>query len=276
VRASIGHYEDVVKFTSGVGSAGYQGYLIDKTIFLVATAGKRDLTFTSTSPTNHALLKATASLKGFVVRLWARSRVFDPGDIDDITISHLNLDGNRSARVCYGPDGVGNGISDNWGSWLTECTIPNDPWCSPGGLGMDGGMDWSNQNYAAHLGDWSTGLIVDDLRISNTECGTALAMGAAASTIKNTTIDTAGDHVHAPGCARTDNDEANGAWSDGITFTGPNHAITGNTIINPSDVGIVFFGGRNTVISSNTIQTTSGNYGAFAGIAIHAWIFGDV
>jgi len=267
---------DTVTFTSGTGSAGYHGYMIDKTIFLVATASKRDLTFTSTSPTNHALLKATADLKGFVVRLWARSRVFDSGDIDDITISHLDLDGNRSARVCAGPDGVDDGVGDNWGSWLPECSDGGDPWCSPGSLGMDGGMDWSNQDYTAHLGAWSTGLLVDDLRISNTECGTALSMGAAASTIRNTTIDTAGDHVHVQGCVPTDNDEGLGDWSDGITFTGPGHTITGNTIINPSDVGIVFFGGRNTVISNNTVQVTSGNYGAFVGIAIHPWIFGDV
>ena len=267
---------DVVTFTSGVGTPGYQGYLIDKTIFLVATTAKSNLTFRSTDTSNHALLKATAGLKGFVMRLYARSRVFNPGDIDNIIATHLNLDGNRGARICFGPDGIDNGVGDNWGSWLPECSSPGDPWCLPGSLGMDGGMDWSNQDYAAHPGAWSTGLLVNDLRISNTECGTALAMGAAASTIRNTTIDTAGDHVHASGCALTDNDEPKGGWSDGITFSGPNHTITGNTIINPSDVGIVFFGGRNTVISGNTIQAKSGNYGAFAGIAIHPWIFGDV
>jgi parallel beta-helix repeat protein len=269
---------DTVTFTSGVASPGYQGYMIDKTIFLVATTAKSDLTFTSTSPANHALLKATASLKGFVVRLWARSRVPNGGDVDDITISHLNLDGNRSARICYGPDGVDDGIGDNWGSWLPECSAGGDPWCSPGGLGMDGEMDWadSTQNYHSNPWFWSTGLMVDDLRISNTECATALGMGAAASTIRNTTIDTAGDHVHAPGCAPTENDEGLGDWSDGITFSGPDHTITGNTIINPSDVGIVFFGGKNTVISNNTVQVTSGNYGAFAGIAIHPWALGDV
>lgn len=267
---------DTITFTSGVSSAGYQGYLIDKTIFLVATEAKSNLTFRSTNPANHALLKATAGLKGFVVRLFARSRVPNPGDIDNITIRDLDLDGNRAARVCFGADGVQNSVGDNWGSWLPECSIPGDPWCSAGGLGMDGGMEWRNQNYAANPGDWSTGLVVDSLRISNVECGTALGMNGAANTIRNTTIHTAGDHVHAPGCVRTDNDEANGAWSDGITFTGPSHTITGNTVINPSDVGIVFFGGRNTVISNNTVQVTSGHYGAFAGIAIHPWIFGDV
>lgn len=267
---------DTITFTSGVGSAGYQGYLIDKTIFLVATSAKSNLTFTSTNPSNHALLKATSGLKGFVVRLFARSRIPNPGDIDNITVKSLDMDGNRAARVCFGADELQNGVGDNWGSWLPECTVPDDPWCRPGTLAMDGGAVFTNQDYAAHPGDWSTGHLVDDVRITNTECGSALALNGAASTVRNTTIQTAGDHVHAPGCAFTDNDEPKGAWCDGMTLEGPGHTITNNTIINPSDVGIVFFGGKNTVISRNTVQVTSGNYGCFAGIAIHPWTFGDV
>jgi len=57
---------DTVTFTSGVGSPGYQGYLIDKTIFLLATSAKSSLTFTSANPANHALLKATSGLKASV------------------------------------------------------------------------------------------------------------------------------------------------------------------------------------------------------------------
>jgi hypothetical protein len=45
-----------------------------------------------------------------------------------------------------------------------------------------------------------------------------------------------------------ESDEGLGGWSDGITFTGPDHVITGNTIRDASDVGIVFFGGHDTVI----------------------------
>jgi hypothetical protein len=41
-------------------------------------------------------------------------------------------------------------------------------------------------------------------------------------------------------------------------------------------VGIVFFGGRNTDISGNTVHISPGNHGMFAGIAVHPWIFGDV
>ena len=85
-----------------------------------------------------------------------------------------------------------------------------------------------------------------------------------------------GDHVHAPGCTNTDPDGDYGGWSDGITLFGPGHTVTNNTVINPSDIGIVFFGGKNTTISNNTIQVTEGNYGAFGGIALHPWIFGDI
>ena len=269
---------DTVTFTSGVDSPGYQGYRVDKTIFLVATTAKSDLTFTSTDPNNHALLRATADLKGFVVRLFARSRVPNAGDIDNITISHLNLHGGREVRRCFGDDEIANGLDDNWGSWLPECSEFNDPWCSAGSLGMEGAWIWedANQDYSGNPSLWSTGLMVDDLMISQTECGTALSMGGAANTIRDSTIETAGDHVHADGCALTDNDEGTRGWSDGITFTGPGHVITGNTIVDASDIGIVFFGGKDTVIVDNTVRSSAGNYGAFAGIGVGPAIFGDV
>ncbi len=133
-----------------------------------------------------------------------------------------------------------------------------------------------DQDYAGNPSAWSTGFVVDDLLISNTECATAFALCAAASTIRDTTIDIAGDHVLSPACEQTDIDEPEGDWSDGITFEGPGHIITGNTILDASDVGIVFFGGRDTVISNNTIEARPGNYGMFAAIAIHPWGWGDV
>jgi hypothetical protein len=43
-----------------------------------------------------------------------------------------------------------------------------------------------------------------------------------------------------------------------------------------SDVGIVFFGGKDTAITDNVVQVRVGNYGMFAGIAVHPWGFGDV
>ncbi len=42
---------DTVLFTSGIKQPGYQGYLIDKTIFLVLNYAKNDLLFTATDPT---------------------------------------------------------------------------------------------------------------------------------------------------------------------------------------------------------------------------------
>jgi hypothetical protein len=269
---------DTVAFTSGVNSPGYRGYLIDKTIFLVAHSPRSDLTFTSTDPANHALLQATGDLKGFVVRLLARSRISSMGEVDNITISHLSLDGGRSVRRCFGADGAEDGVDDNWGSWLPECSNAGDPWCRPGTLAMAGAMDWGDaaQDYAGNPASWSTGLVVDDVVASQTECGTAITIDGAASVIRNSTVIIAGDHVHATGCTLTDNDEGSGGWSDGITFVGPGHIITGNTIINVSDVGIVFFGGKNTAILSNTVRVSAGNYGAFAGIAVHPWIYGDV
>jgi len=255
---------DQVTFTSGVDSPNYQGYLIDKTIFLIATIAKHQMTFTSTDPNNHAVLKAEANLKGYVMRLFARSRVVYSGDIDQISVTHLDIDGGRDVRRCLGSDG--------------ECTVIGDAWCMPGSVAMDGEMDWAdtNQDYDSNPAVWSTDMMVEDVRIMSTECGSALALGGAHSTIRNVTILNAGDHTHGVGCASVDDEDGIGDWSDGITFTGPAHIITGNTITNASDVGIVFFGGKDTVISNNTINSTEGNNGMFAGIAIHPWIFGDI
>jgi hypothetical protein len=266
---------DTVLFSSGVNSPDYQGYIIDKTVFLVRNSGKSDLTFSSTDPGNHALLSASPGLLGFVVRLFARSGI-GAGDIDNITISHLDLDGNRAERKCYGADGVGNGIDDNWGSWLPECDVFDDAWCSPGTLGMEGQLDDTDpeQDYATNPGRWSTGLVVRDVTSANTECGTALAFLGAAGVIDSVIIDTAGDHVHGAGCEPTDPDEALYAWSDGITFVGPANLITNSLIMDASDIGIVTFGGRDTVISNNTIMARPGNNGMFAGIAVHPYGYG--
>ena len=270
---------DTVLFTSGTDLPNYQGYLIDKTIFLVANRAKNNLTFTATDPGNRPLLQATDDLKGYVVSVVSRSRVPNYGEVDDITLSHLQIDGNRDNRVCNGQDNIGNGLDDNWGTWLTtECPNPGNGLCDPGTLSMCAASDLGDldQDYLGNPSAWSTGFVVDDLLIANTECATALTLCAADSTIRNTTIDIAGDHVHQPGCSQTDPDEVSGAWSDGITFEGPGHTITGNTIYDASDVGIVFFVGKDTVISNNTIEARPGNNGMFAAIAIHPWGWGDV
>jgi hypothetical protein len=266
-----------VVFTSGVKNSAYHGYLIDKTMFLTGMSAKHNMIFTSSNPSNHALLRATAGLKGYVVRLFSRSRVSNPGEIDNITFRNIDVNGGREVRRCMGADGNEDGNDDNWGSWLPECSAAGDPWCSAGNIAMDGAMDWQDagQDYLAHPSLWSTGIVVENVVNSQVECGSSLTLNGAANIIRNVTVDTAGDHVHVPGCSLTDNDEGSGGWSDGITFTGPGHLIMGNTIINPSDVGIVFFGGQNTTISNNTIRITSGNFGAFAGIGIHSWIFGN-
>ena len=44
--------------------------------------------------------RAHADPKGCVLRLFARSQVAQARDVDDITVSHLSLDGNRAARRC--------------------------------------------------------------------------------------------------------------------------------------------------------------------------------
>ncbi len=264
-----------VLFTSGAGDPAYRGYLIDRTLFLTGTTPKWDMVFTSSLPFDHAVLRATADLKGPVIHLYARTRVFNIGQIDNITIKALDVHGARALRKCSGADGMANGIDDNWGSWLPECADVGDSWCTAANIQLIGGGEEIAQDYTARPERWSTGIVVEDVLSTATECGTALSLSGAAGVIRNVRIDTAGDHVHTPGCSLTDDDGDMGGWSDGITFTGPGHLVTGNTIINPSDIGIVFFGGRDTTISGNTVQITSGNYGAFAGIAAHGWILGD-
>jgi len=211
-----------------------------------------------------------------VVRLFARSRFYNAGDIDNINFGYIDVNGGRSLRKCSGADLSSNGVGDNWGSWLPECTTADDPWCNPGNIAMDGGIVYdAAQNYTGNPSAWTTGVVVHDLVDQQGECGSALTFFSAAGTIQNVTINTVGDHVHVSGCSLTDNDGDTGGWSDGITFSGPAHTIRNNTVIDPSDVGIVFFGGKNTVIANNTIQITSGNYGAFAGIALHPWLLGN-
>lgn len=270
---------DTVLFTSGVRQTGYRGYLIDRTIYLVLNKAKANLVFTATDPDDRPLLQATDELKGFVVSLVARSRVPDYGRVDNITVSHLQIDGNRENRICNGEDNIGNGVDDSWGTWLaSECPEPGNGLCNPGTLSMCGASDLGDvgQNYQGNPDAWSTDLVVEDVYISNTECASALPLCGAVSTIKNTTIDTAGDKVLKKDCISTDPDEPEADWADGITFEGPGQRIIENTIIDASDVGIVFFGGRDTVISHNTVMATEGNHGMFAAIAIHPWGWGDV
>jgi hypothetical protein len=269
---------DIVTFTSGENTPGYQGYLIDRTIFLVISNPQPYLTFTSTDPANPALLKATSDLKGFVMKLFPRSLGVDPAKIDYLTLSYLHLDGNREERECFGEDGIANGLDDNWGSSLTECSEAWDPWCNPGGLDLPGAEDWEDetQAYEAHPDRWTTGLLVEGMHITNIECGTAFGMGGAGAVLIGNVIEDAGDHVHAAGCAQIDDEEGVGDWSDGITFDGPAHLVLQNTVVNPTDIGIVFFGGRLTVIRGNTVHVTGGNHGAFGGIAVHPWGLGDV
>jgi hypothetical protein len=269
---------DIILFTSGENSLGYTGYLIDRTIFMNEESARAYLTFTSTDPSNPALLIATADLKGFVLKLFARSRLGDPGSMDYVTLTDLHLDGNRAERTCMGQDGIANGVDDNWGSWLPECSVTDDSLCRPGTVDLPGGSDWddASQDYRAHPERWSSGHLIQNMHITNTECGTAFGLGGAGSVIFNNTIETAGDHVHAPGCADTDETFEYGDWSDGITFDGPGHLVMNNTVVDPSDIGIVFFGGRFTVIRANTIRISPGNYGAFGGIAIHPWGLGDI
>lgn len=275
-------FGDIVTFTSGEKTPGYTGYRIDKTIFLETYVPIKYLTFTSTDTEDPALLKATADLKGFVIKEVARSIMQGgpSGEVDYITLSHLHIDGNRQERVCYGPNLMHDGVDDNWGSYLpNECTENGDPWCSPGSIDLSGAMypDDPGVTSTTNPEKWTSGVIVDSLYITNTECGTALGMNGADNVIMNTIIEVAGDHVHENGCALTDPDsDGRGGWSDGITFTGHNIQIIDNVIINPSDIGIVFFGGEETVIRNNTIRSTEGNYGAFGAIAIHPWWMGTV
>jgi parallel beta-helix repeat protein len=109
-----------------------------------------------------------------------------------------------------------------------------------------------------------------------TRGGAALGFTAAASSITNTVIDTAGEHTHIDGCVVGDTDGELGRWADGITADGTGITIENNTVINASDIGIVFFGGRDARIAGNTVISGPGSNGAFAGIAVHTWGPSDV
>lgn len=251
---------DTIVFTSGVNTPNYQGYRIDKTLFLSGMSAKHDLTFTSSNPENHAQLRATKDLKGYVVRLFARSRFNDTRNLFNIDFGYIDIHGGRDVRVCMGTDGIGNGVGDNWGSWLPECDVPDDAWCSPGNLAINGLPE---------------NVVIHDLIDEQGECGSGLAFTGRNGTIENVTIDTVGDHVHANGCINTDDDGDYGGWSDGITLAGSGHRLINNTIINPSDIGIVHFGGKDVTIANNSIRITAGNYGAFGAIALHPWDLAD-
>lgn len=270
---------ETLQFTSGGGVDGYQGYLISETLFIVSKPAIKNITLTSTDPTDPAELIATEDLLGFVIRLYSRAGFHFPGQMDNITLQHLAIDAGRDVRICAGADGIPNGLDDNWGSVVRgECPVADDPWCNAGGISLAGAVDFGDysQDYRSNPSSWSTGLVVDNVLIRNVECGTALGISGAESAVTNTTIDTAGEHTHVLGCAATDPDGELAFWSDGITFDGTNFLVENNTIINASDIGIVFFGGKDTRIINNTILSTEGNYGAFAGIQVGPVGFGDI
>jgi hypothetical protein len=52
--------------------------------------------------------------------------------------------------------------------------------------------------------------------------------------------------------------------------------VENNTVINASDIGIVFFGGKDARIVGNTVISTDGNYGAFSAIQVGPVGFGDI
>ena len=270
---------ETLLFTSGEGDAEYNGYLINKTLFIALRDQKHDLTITSTVPDDPAWLQATSDLLGFVIHLYSRKYFNSPALLDNITMRGLIIDAGREIRTCAGPDKIPNGIDDNYGSWISgECGYKDDPWCNAGGISLPGAVDWNDygQNYSSYPHKWTTGLMVENVTIRNVECGTALGLSGAESTVRNSIIDTAGEHTHINGCVPTDPDGELSFWSDGITFDGTKMTIENNTVINASDVGIVFFGGKDARIVGNTIISQDGNYGAFAGIAVHPWGFGDI
>ena len=270
---------ETLLFSSGEGDSGYMGYLINETLFIIYRAGKNDITLTSTDPEKPALLQATSDLLGFVVHLYSRSNFHYPGLLDDITLRDLTIDAGRETRICAGSDKIPNGKDDNYGSWVVgECGEKDDPWCNAGGISLAGAIDWEDydQDYSANPGLWTTGLTVENVTIRNVECGTALGISGAECTVRNSTINTAGEHTHTYGCTATDPDGELSFWSDGITFDGVKMTIENNRVVNASDVGIVFFGGKDVRIVGNTVISEDGNYGAFAGIAVHPWGFGDI
>ena len=268
-----------LQFSSGGGREGYQGYLINETLFIVTEPAIQNINLTSTDPDDPALLQATEHLLGFVVQLYSRAGFHFPGQMDNITLQNLVIDAGRDVRICAGDDGIPNGEDDNWGSWVPgECPSMEDPWCNAGGISLPGMVDFNDygQDYQSNPGKWSTGLRVDNVLIKNVECGTALGISGADSSVINSTIDTAGEHTHVIGCEATDPDGELAFWSDGITFDGTNMLVENNTVINASDIGIVFFGGKNARIVGNTIISTNGNYGAFSGIQVGTVGFGDI
>lgn len=270
---------ETLLFTSGEGDMGYTGYLINNTLFIVMKVEKNNLTLTSTDPERPALLQATSNLLGFVIHLYSRSNFHSPGLLDNIVLRDLVIDAGREIRICAGPDQVQNGKDDNYGSWVPgECGDQDDPWCSAGGITMAGAVDWNDygQKYVLFPSIWTQGLAVKNVTIKNVECGTALGISGAEGLVQNSTIDTAGEHTHINGCVPTDPDGELSFWSDGITFDGTKMTIENNTVINASDIGIVFFGGKDVRIVGNTVISEDGNYGAFAGIAVHPWGFGDI
>lgn len=272
--------DETLTFTSGGDEPGYVGYLIDKTIFIVMGQPLSDITLTSTDPDDPASLLATDDLLGFVMHLYSRATYpSSPGLLDDITLQYLHIDGGSAFRKAAGGDRDPNGIDDHWGSWVPgECTVVGDPWCNPGGISIPGGIDPQDleQDYGSAPSVWSTGLRVDHLTISNIESGTALGFTAAASSITNTTIVNAGEHTHVQGCSVIDPDGELAQWADGITADGTAIVIEDNTVINATDVAIVFFGGRDAKINNNTVISEEGNNGAFAGIAVHTWGPSDI
>lgn len=273
---------DTVRFTGGTkGTAGYNGYLVSRTIYLVGIGSKHNLTFASSSSTKQALFTATPDLKGYVLRSYARVRTSQPGLIDNITLDGLDIDGNRAARTCQGPDGHADGIADNWGSWLKaeeRVSGPDDPALLPGNLGLDGGFDGSDptQDYRHHPDEWSTGFTLRNVKSVNAECGSALSAGAARTTITDAYVADAGEHTHETGCVPIDADGDVDAWSDGMTVFGPDLTVEHSSIVNPSDVGIAAFGGRRITLKDIHITLTAGNHGAFAAIGFHGQWFGDV
>jgi parallel beta-helix repeat protein len=94
----------------------------------------------------------------------------------------------------------------------------------------------------------------------NALCGSGFKIDAVSFTVKD-------NYFHDLGLGRGE-ENAPAPWSDGLTLGYcKNSTVSGNTIIDATDIGIVSFGGTGCLIQNNTVQQV--HHHAFAGLAFH-------
>jgi hypothetical protein len=190
------------------------------------TAGTATCVYNDSVGASCAVLKADANIAGTD----AKNTMLLIQNVNNVTLDHLIIDGNRVERV-------GNPVSEPGASYCDSV--------------QDGNYTGSNILFNV-----SNGSTVSSSVTRNAVCGSAMVFIGNNASINNTYFYANGNRSNG----------LNGRWADGLTLLSCNDcAVYNNNFTNNTDVALVFGNGQRTSIYNNQFQQWDQN--VFAAMA---------